>query len=816
MTEQELVVLLPAVGGDATCWAPQRAALEGRYRVLALDFRRAADEVSIAGYADDVARAIEAAGYARAHLVGLSLGGVVALETFRRHPTHVRSLALANTWAWQPEGEGRWSWFSEMFDRLGLPEFSLATLGGLFASTTDPAVVAHVRAVESAKDPAAYRATWKAMLHADLRPALAALDVPTLLIGGRLDPVTPTDPLLTTIRASAPAARLVELPTASHFSNLDAPEAFNRALLPHLRRARSRAGDRLADDEEPATDLPEGSTAEQLLRLLSARGVELFASNSGTDFTPIIDALANLGDEPDFRLRVVPAPHENTAVAMAHGHALVSRRPQAAMAHVTVGTANMGLGLINARRAHVPLLLLSGRTPLHEEGMPGVRTNFVQWGQESFDQAAMFREYTKWDYELRGPHGLDMLVDRALAIAASEPAGPVYLTLPREPLCAPAPARKIAATPRQVPSVPGASPEALLRAAETWLGRSKKPLIITADLGRHAGGPEALLAFARATGAGIIEHGKRNFFNAPTEEPHHLGFEPLPALEEADLVIAVECPVPWIPAFAKLANPPPCIQIGIDPLHSDLPARGFPVDLGLAGDPVATLRALTRRVLAAGAPRPLAWPGEHEARFGAARREAADDAARPVITKRYLSHTLGAALDDDTIVVNEYNLDPWLVVRNGADSWFENSVASGLGWSLGAALGIKLAAPEQTVVVTLGDGSYLFNTPLSAHFTAMAEALPMLIVVFDDQAWSTIKKSTKGAHPQGHSARTGRYALCDFPVGIAYDQVAAACGAVGLRAETPAELPARIAEALRLVRDERRLVLLNVICERDG
>jgi hypothetical protein len=51
-------------------------------------------------------------------------------------------------------------------------------------------------------------------------------------------------------------------------------------------------------------------------------------------------------------------------------------------------------------------------------------------------------------------------------------------------------------------------------------------------------GPEALLAFARATGAGIIEHGKRNFFNAPTEEPHHLGFEPLPALGEADLVIA--------------------------------------------------------------------------------------------------------------------------------------------------------------------------------------------------------------------------------------------------------------------------------------
>jgi acetolactate synthase-1/2/3 large subunit len=105
---------------------------------------------------------------------------------------------------------------------------------------------------------------------------------------------------------------------------------------------------------------------------------------------------------------------------------------------------------------------------------------------------------------------------------------------------------------------------------------------------------------------------------------------------------------------------------------------------------------------------------------------------------------------------------------------------------------------------------------LSAHLTALAEGVPMLIVVFNDQAWSTIKKSTKGSHPGGHSARTGRYALCDFPVGIAFDRVAAACGAVGLAASTPEALPGAITEALRLVREERRLVLLDVRCERDG
>ncbi|HMZ81849.1 MAG TPA: thiamine pyrophosphate-binding protein, partial [Acidobacteriota bacterium] len=121
--------------------------------------------------------------------------------------------------------------------------------------------------------------------------------------------------------------------------------------------------------------------------------------------------------------------------AMAHGHYLVSGRPQVVMAHVNVGTANMGLGIINAARSRIPMLVLAGKTPWYESDVEGCRTNFVQWGQDTFDQGAYFREFTKWDYELKGAFNLETIVDRALAIAASEPAGPVYLTLPKEALC---------------------------------------------------------------------------------------------------------------------------------------------------------------------------------------------------------------------------------------------------------------------------------------------------------------------------------------------------------------------------------------------
>ncbi|MBK9754820.1 MAG: hypothetical protein IPO88_15215 [Nannocystis sp.] len=144
--------------------------------------------------------------------------------------------------------------------------------------------------------------------------------------------------------------------------------------------------------------------------MLDHHGVELLASNSGTDFTPIIDALAKLGDEPGFdlpRARCAWSRAENTVISLAHGHALVSHRPQAAMGHVGVGTASMGMGIINARRARVPLLVMAGHTPWYEQGRPGARSNFVQWGQDTFDQGGMFREFTKWDYELRSGHALD-------------------------------------------------------------------------------------------------------------------------------------------------------------------------------------------------------------------------------------------------------------------------------------------------------------------------------------------------------------------------------------------------------------------------
>src|SRR5262249_14346096 len=135
--------------------------------------------------------------------------------------------------------------------------------------------------------------------------------------------------------------------------------------------------------------------------------------------------------------RCIVVPHENVAMAMAHGYYRASGKPAAVMVHVTVGTANAVCGLMNASRDNVPILLAAGRTPLTETENAASRNRSIHWGQEAFDQGGMVREFVKWDYELRSGQPVDAVVDRALDIAMTEPRGPVYLTLPREVLAGP-------------------------------------------------------------------------------------------------------------------------------------------------------------------------------------------------------------------------------------------------------------------------------------------------------------------------------------------------------------------------------------------
>src|SRR5262245_17066988 len=114
------------------------------------------------------------------------------------------------------------------------------------------------------------------------------------------------------------------------------------------------------------TDTTTGMAAQAYIARLGERGIEYVFANAGTDFAPIVEALSQPTAAKSRRVMVVP--HENVAMAMAHGYYRIAGKPAAVMVHVTVGTANAINGLINAARDNIPLLLAAGRTPLTETG----------------------------------------------------------------------------------------------------------------------------------------------------------------------------------------------------------------------------------------------------------------------------------------------------------------------------------------------------------------------------------------------------------------------------------------------------------------
>src|SRR5690606_4163169 len=288
------------------------------------------------------------------------------------------------------------------------------------------------------------------------------------------------------------------------------------------------------------------SVAESFLRALKRRGIDYVFANAGTDFAPIIEALVKLRHDAGSLPRFITVPHENLAVAMAHGYYLVTGKPAGVMVHVTVGTANTVCALMNAYRDEVPVLLMAGRTPITQRGHIASRTHPIHWGQENFDQAGIVREYTKWNFELRAGQPVDEVVGRALDVALAEPRGPVYLTLPREVLADPD-RRDGAAFAQPAPVIAEAQPSSShIETVAEWIAAARRPLIVPTHVGRD---PAAAAALAEAADAFAIPvaDASATCVNLPASHPMSLGHEGSKLLPQADLIVVVDAEVPWFP-----------------------------------------------------------------------------------------------------------------------------------------------------------------------------------------------------------------------------------------------------------------------------
>lgn len=557
------------------------------------------------------------------------------------------------------------------------------------------------------------------------------------------------------------------------------------------------------------------SVAEAYLALLADRGVDYLFGNAGTDFAPIVEAMARAATTGVPMPQPITAAHENLAVAMAHGYAMTTGRTGAVMVHVSVGTANGICATMNAARENIPILFTAGRTPILEEGRHGHRTSAIHWGQEMFDQAGMVRELVKWDYELRSAEQVETVVDRALAAARSEPRGPVYLSLPREVLAAPvsdfeftSPARRVSA------GVAGPDPENVERIAGL-LERSQNPLVITANLGRDTEAVAALADFAEACAVPVVQYRSR-YLSLPADHPMHAGYEPGPFLSDADLILVLESDVPWVPASTTLRADCQVVHAGHDPLFLGYPIRGFRCDLAVPAASRLLLRALTERMAGRVPPANLAARNERMTAFRETQRSAREGRVASMRNQSpmhpaWVSHCISQVIGDDALVVNEYTLQVAHCGFTQPGSFFASSTASGLGWGFGAALGAKLGNPDRLVVATLGDGAYMFSNPVASHFASYQNDLPILTIVFNNSMWNAVRRATQGMYPKGHAVRSNAPAFTELDGSPAFETVCEAAGGYGERVEDPAGLPAALERAIAVVRNEGRQALLNVI-----
>jgi acetolactate synthase I/II/III large subunit len=567
--------------------------------------------------------------------------------------------------------------------------------------------------------------------------------------------------------------------------------------------------------DHPIAFKPE-TAADAWLGLLAARGVEYLFANGGTDFAPVVEAYAK-GRKLGWRLpQIVIVPHENMGVAMAHGYAMVTGRPQAMMVHVGVGTANSLNGLINASRQNVPILFTAGRTPITESGaVPAARNNYIHWAQEHFDQGGMLREFVKWDYELRHAEQIETVLDRALAIAKSEPQGPVYVTLPREVLASQFQNPFSENSTIVQASPPAADPEALEEAARL-LGGAQNPLLITASGGRTSDSARAIEQLAQMLAVPVVHYRPRHLALS-TEHPMHCGWDPHALLKQADVVLVVECDVPWIPKEGKPRSQAKVIHIGADPLFESYPLRGFRADLALTGAVAPTLQALWR----AAQKQAVSLKRIEERRKAVSllsdeirkKGRAGVDPAPTSITGKWLSACVNKVLDDNTILVNEYPTVLEEMVIREPGRYFGNPSAGGLGWGMGAALGAKLASPDRTVICAVGDGAYMFGNPTAVHYVSEAMRLPVLFVIANNARWAAVHRSTLSTYPKGYASAEKEPPFATLEPSPRFEHVVQASGGHGERVSEPKALVPALKRALKVVKEEKRQAVLNVCLE---
>jgi acetolactate synthase-1/2/3 large subunit len=552
--------------------------------------------------------------------------------------------------------------------------------------------------------------------------------------------------------------------------------------------------------------------AEALLRTLRAMGVERIYASPGSDWAPLWEALAKPyreGEVPEY----VSSRHEETAIGMATGYTKATGKLAALVIHTTVGALHATMGMRAALHERIPMVVLAGESVAFAEDKahPAGR----QWLRLLTDiggPGRLVEPTAKWSFGLNTPLILPHTIQHACRIAMCAPKGPVFLSVPTEFLMEEATVEAPAAA--AIPAAPVANSQAIQQVARA-LAAASRPVIVAEELGRNPRAVDALVALAEALSAPVLDGWHADYVNFPRDHPLYGGVavEPLnEVVKEADFVLLAECVAPWHPPSALRETP--VAALGEDPARVRLPYWGFRADYLLQGDAEATLGALIAEVTRVMEPKSgERWRPRNERHRVALHEKAKKGGEAPFLDAAWIAHELNEVLPRDAIVVNEtisHRADLMQLLDRLPVGGFYEASYGGLGMGLGTALGVKHAAPDRPVVLTIGDGSFYYNAVPAAFGACQELGLPLLVVLFDNAGYASQKNDVVREYPDGWAVRTGKFAGTAILPRPDYAMLARAFGGEGERVDKPADVRAALKRGLDAIA-QGRLALLHVV-----
>ena len=563
--------------------------------------------------------------------------------------------------------------------------------------------------------------------------------------------------------------------------------------------------------------------SDVMVDAIKACGFRYVALNPGSSFRGLHDSLVNYGGNDP---QLITCNHEKIAVGLAHGYAKASGEPMAVILHDIVGLLHGTMGIYYAYIDRAPVVVFGGAGPMaYDRRRPN-----IDWIHTANVQGHVVRDYTKWDDQPFSIASASESITRGYRVATAAPQGPVYIALDaglqEQEVDGDLP------TPNfdrlKTPAPIGPDPVALRRLAETFVA-AERPIAVAGYAGRDPNAFGLLVELAELVGCGVIDTGLR--LNYPNRHP--LNVTGSSAVEEADCVLFLDVKDMGKPTqkldsttrrIESQIRPEAKIldlgfnELGISSWSHDF-AQLHETDLQVTADTAVALPLLLDLCRARTRDR-SAWRARleelHNETWAGWRAQAEQEAdASPVATSRLAAEVWDAINDYDWVLAAGTAVD-WAPKTWDFDRPYRHPGGSlGTATQIGISLGVALAHRDsgRLVVDLQPDGDLMYD--LGALWIAAYHRIPLLVVMFNNRAYYN-----DWAH-QERIARQRGTPMERAYIGMEIDKpapdFAAAARALGWEAEGPIsdpdEISAAVARAARVVSDERRPALVDVICQ---